>query len=172
MQRMMKSHVRDCEHFVRTLQERLATCLPCARGATRPPPPVTEAAVTKAAAPRETHASRKGRELKELLQKVTKLRSVRKIKEANSLLASAAPGKSSDALAKKRAQQLRSKLFSFGGIELTRSVLNKFLKQCEVRMLLPHLVKKAQREAAEAATATARSGFPLLARDPRRLPTG
>ena len=61
----------------------------------------------------------------------------------------------SDALAKKRAQQLRGELFTFGGLELTRQVLDSFLNMSEVKLLLPEKVKKARKEAADAKTARA-----------------
>lgn len=59
---------------------------------------------------------------------------------------------SSDTLVKKRAQQLRSELFTFGGLELTRSILAEFLKLCEVRLLLPETTRQAQKEMADSMT--------------------
>ena len=96
---------------------------------------------------------KKGQELQELLRRVSKLHSKHATKQAEALLASAPPGSSSAALAKKRAQQLRSELFTFGGLELTRQVLNSFYNLPEVKLLLPEKVKQARKEAADAKTA-------------------
>ena len=68
---------------------------------------------------------RRGHELRELLQRVSQLHTAHKPMEAEQLLESAAAADSggSAALVHKRAQQLRTELFSNGGLEVTRSIL-------------------------------------------------
>lgn len=101
---------------------------------------------------------RKGRELRELLQQVVKLRSAHKMTESDLLLEAAAAADDSsvgEALVKKRAQQLRGELFTFGGLELTRAILAQFLSLPEVKLLLPEATRQAQQEAADSKTAIA-----------------
>ena len=100
---------------------------------------------------------RRGRELRELLQRVSQLHSANKPKQAEQLLESAAAADSggSAALVYKRAQQLRTELFSYGGLEVTRSILKQFefLSICEVKLILPESTKKAQQEVMDSKTA-------------------
>jgi hypothetical protein len=77
-QAMMRPHVKARDAFIRALEERRHARPPCAAAATPSPP--TEPR-------RETHAARKGRELLELLRRVSKLRSAHKMKEAAALFA-------------------------------------------------------------------------------------
>lgn len=104
-----------------------------------------------------TARMRKGQELRELLVRVSKLYSANKNKAAQELLASAAEGSSggSAALVDKRVQQLQSELFTYGGFELTKSLLSRFLNLPSIKMLLPESLRSAKREAAEAKTAVA-----------------
>lgn len=106
---------------------------------------------------KESARVRKGRELRELLREVSKLHSAGHRKEAAQLMEAAEAGSTSnqttDSLVKKRSQQLRSELFTYGGMELTRSILREFLKLSEVRLLLPEHTRQAQKEAADSQTA-------------------
>ncbi len=85
-------------------------------------PPTAEDPVEET---RVTTRVRRGHELRELLQRVSQLHTAHKPKEAEQLLESAAAADSggSAALVHKRAQQLRTELFSNGGLEVTRSIL-------------------------------------------------
>ena len=152
-----KEHVKARNRFMCELEAALAA----ARDACPATAPTTDAAASPAAstaaptaaAAKPTARVKKGQELQELLRRVSKLHSKHKTKEAEALLALAPLGSSSATLAKKRAQQLRSELFTFGGLELTRQVLNSFLNLREVTLLLPEKVKTARQEAADAKTA-------------------
>ena len=69
--------------------------------------------------------------------------------DADALFASAATGSTgSKALIDKRAQ-LRAELFNFGGLELTRSILTRYLELPEVALLLPEHARQSRKEAAE-----------------------
>lgn len=108
-------------------------------------------AESTASASQETALIRKGRELPKLIRQVNKLHSANRSKDAEQLIEAAATTGSSSvaALAKKRAQQLRGELFTYGGLELTRSILRELLKLFEVRLLLPESTRAAQKEAAD-----------------------
>ena len=101
--------------------------------------------------PTESARARKGRELRELRQRVSKLHSKHKTKRAEELLAEGSGG--SAALTKKRAQQLRSQLLTYGGLELTRGVMAQFLTLPEVKLLLPEATRQAQQEVTDSKTA-------------------
>ena len=165
------SKARDC--FVRTLEAaRLAAASECAGAqptpatttapgvqrtpATTPAPATSPRPATAAAPPppMETSRARKGRELRELLRRVSKLHSAHKTKEAEAMLAAAAAGSGgSEPLTKKRAQQLRTELFTYGGLELTRGVLAQFFILPEVKLLLPEATRQAQQEVTDSKTA-------------------
>ena len=53
----------------------------------------------------------------------------------------------------KRASHLAAKLFSFGSLELTRNVLDKFLGLRDVKQLLPEAVIRTRQEATDAKSA-------------------
>ena len=155
-----KQHLKACDSFVCELEAALAVAreactaaAPTTAPTANAPPAATTTTTPAAATAAPTARVKKGQQLRELLRCVSKLHSKHKTKEAEQLLASAAPGSSSAALAKKRAQQLRGDLFTFGGLELTRQVLHSFLNMSEVKLLLPEKVKKARKEAADAKTA-------------------
>mmetsp|Transcript_25121 Transcript_25121/g.84672 ORF Transcript_25121/g.84672 Transcript_25121/m.84672 type:complete len:446 (+) Transcript_25121:833-2170(+) len=166
---MQKTNVKTRDRFVRMLDGALAAAreacagLAAAREA-RPVAAQTAARVAPAAPPqmprdaapprKESARERKGRELRELLKRVSKLHSAHKTKEAEQLLESAAEGSDgSRSLAVKRAQQLRRELFTYGGLELTRSTLAEFLNLCEVKLLLPERTRKARQEMTDSKTA-------------------
>ena len=113
-----------------------------------------------AAAPKrtrtETARMRKGRELREALAKVASLLSAHKQKEAKEAFA-AIPGGPvpTNATAKGRANELRATLFTFGGFNLTKAALDRFLGLKEVARLLDDNLLKKRQELADAKTATA-----------------
>ena len=148
---IQKEHVKARDKFVTELEHVLAAAKEVYCPAPDPPtsstPPTTKQ-------PMETARMRKGRELRELLQRVSKLNTTHKRKEAEELLESAAADSGgSAALARKRSQQLRKELFTFGGLELTKSALMHFLHLPEVKLLLPESAKKAQQEVTDSKTA-------------------
>jgi len=103
----------------------------------------------------ETARVRIGPELREALQQAIKLQGRGKTKEAESVLqeASAARDSTSDALAKKRASELRDATFGFGNMELTKKAVAKFLEMPEVKRLLPEAVQQGQKEHVDLKTA-------------------
>ena len=111
---IQKEHVKARDRFLCALEAATSTTT-CA-------PPTAEDPVEKTSV---TTRVRRGRELRELLQRVSQLHSANKPKQAEQLLESAAAADSggSAALVHKRAQQLRTELFSNGGLEVTRSIL-------------------------------------------------
>ena len=150
---IQKAHIKARDNFACTLECALAAdarkvCSPPAVPQAAPAPP-------PAKQPAETARMRKGRELRELLQRVSKLYVAHKPKEAERLLeeATAADSGFSVALSKKRAQHLRAELFTYGGLELTKSVIMHFLHLPEVKLLLPESAKQAQQEVTDSKTA-------------------
>ena len=111
---IQKEHVKARDRFLCALEAATSTTT-CA-------PPTAEDPVEKTSV---TTRVRRGRELRELLQRVSQLHSANKPKQAEQLLESAPAADSggSAALVHKRAQQLRTELFSNGGLEVTRSIL-------------------------------------------------
>ena len=167
---IMKQHAKARDNFVEVLEAACASARASSPAPTATQPtPAAEAVPSMAEAPTsapptaaargiETARMRKGRELRELLQQVVKLRSAHKMKESDLLLEAAAAADDSsvgEALVKKRAQQLRGELFTFGGLELTRAILAQFLSLPEVKLLLPEATRQAQQEAADSKTAIA-----------------
>lgn len=138
---VQRTHIRGRDKFMGTLQSALATA--------------TAHNQLKAKEPaQESSRIRKGRELRELLKQVSKLHSAHKVRDANALFDSALPGSDgSEAIVKKRAQQLRAELFTYGGLELTRRILADFLNLCEVRLILPEHTREAIQVAKDAKTA-------------------
>lgn len=149
---IQKAHIKARDNFACALECALAAapkvCSPPAVPQAAPAPP-------SAKQPAETARMRKGRELRELLQRVSKLYVAHKPKEAERLLeeATAADSGFSVALSKKRAQHLRAELFTYGGLELTKSVIMDFLHLPEVKLLLPESAKQAQQEVTDSKTA-------------------
>lgn len=99
-----------------------------------------------------------GLEARDLLKEVMKLRGRHKVIDAKLLLDSGLAESrlaqsTSTATVKKRAQELRTTLFSFGGLSLTKGILAHFLNLPEVRLLLPDEFQKQQADATDAATA-------------------
>ena len=137
-----------------------------ATAATATPASATPATVPKAARRTPIRLSKcvaAGRELYKQLQKVGRLSHDRKQTESAELLASLQPPPAptdlrAEALeadmARKRARALRDFTFTFGGLSLTRQVMQRFLEIREVRMLLPEALQKRQRDADEAETAS------------------
>lgn len=153
---MQRAHVKLRDRFVLGLEDALSNArdMHPPRAAPAPASASSSGEAAAASAVKLSARVQKGQELRELLRCVSKLHSKHKTKEADELLASAATNSiSSEALAKKRAQQLRNELFTFGGLELTRHVLASFLDLSEVKLLLPERVKQARMDAADAKTA-------------------
>ena len=143
------------ESFVSTLLEAVAHA-----AAAHSAPPATAAnvpnatAASKAPATQPTARARKGAELRKALQKVSRLKARNKPKAAQRALDAAASGSEPSAdLVNKRAFELAGLLFSFGSLELTRAVLDKFLGLRDVKQALPEAVRKTRQEAADAKTA-------------------
>ena len=129
---IQKEHIKARDHFMHLMLSALAVSkvselqAACGSPCAAPAP----AATTSGPPPSKTTARmRKGQELRELLKRVSKLASVGKDKAAKELLESAAAGSGgSSALADKRVQQLQAELFTYGGLELTKSIVAKFLQ--------------------------------------------
>ena len=102
---------------------------------------------------RESSRVRQGHELRLTLQKVSRLKQS-DVRKAQQTLDAVASGKqpSSD-LINKRAFELATHLFSFGSLELTRAVLDKFLRLRDVMQLLPEAVLKTRADVTDAKTA-------------------
>jgi hypothetical protein len=104
--------------------------------------------------PRDSKRTRIGRELRAALQEVSRLKAKHKPKAAQQKLDAAASGKVPlDGLVNKRAFELSGTLFSFGSLELTRAVLDKFLGMRDVQQLLPEAVLTTRQAAVDAKTA-------------------
>ena len=98
----------------------------------------------------------RGRELRGALQKVAKLYSHDKTRQAKEAFRAIPEGKTMGARAiLGRADELRELLFTFGGLNTTRAVLEKFLSLSEVKRLLDEDFFKSRQELADAQTATA-----------------
>ena len=85
---------------------------------------------------------------------MNRLKGIGATKQAQLKLDSTASGKEpSDSLVNLRAFELARVFFSFGSLELSRKVLDKFLGLRDVKQLLPEAVKQTRQEAADAKTA-------------------
>lgn len=146
-----------------------ASSLPTEQRAASSPAPSTPApaAAQSSAAAQEMQGSkrqkrteeprvRKGRELKEALGKVASLFAREKKKEAQEQLGALGEGAAAQkGITRKRAGELRQLLFTFGGFNLTKAILEAFLSSREVKMLLDEDLLKTRQELADAKTATA-----------------
>lgn len=153
---MMKEHTKARDRFVLALETACETVrVNCTARTTTVA--TTISCTTRAPAQRKDSARiRKGKELRDLLRSASKLYSAHKNKEADDMVAGAVEGSSgSEALMKKRAQDLRSELFTYGGLELTRGILSQFLTLPEVKLLLPESTRQAQQEVTDSKTARA-----------------
>ena len=137
-----------CEYltaaFMTTLDQAVAAHADAARG------------VSSAPAKKLSARVKAGRELRQLMLQHTRLLHDNKSKQAAELLArvdgessskghldAATAAKRREGLAQKRAGELRDVAFSFGGLELTRKIVARFMVMPEVRPLLPgHLQKR------------------------------
>lgn len=99
---------------------------------------------------------RRGRELRESLAQVAKLFSRDKTKQARAAFAAVDGGAAAGTdLTRLRAGELRSQLFTYGSLNLTKAVLARFLDMKEVKLLLDEDFQKSRQELADAKTATA-----------------
>eukprot|EP00966_Prymnesium_polylepis_P192105 4451853-Prymnesium_polylepis.1 len=104
----------------------------------------------------ETARVRHGRELREALGRVATLLAHDKSKQAKTAFEAIDQGPAAkDGLAKVRANELRQLLFTFGGFNLTKASLDRFLAMPEVKRLLDEDLLKSRQEMADAKTATA-----------------
>ena len=104
----------------------------------------------------ESARVRKGQELREALGKVASLFANDKTRQAKEAYAAIDAGPAAkDALARKRSGELRDLLFTFGGLNLTKAVLDRFLGMREVKRLLDNDLLKTHQEMTDAKTATA-----------------
>ena len=121
-----------------------------------PTVPPTAPTNTKRQKRTEEPRVQRGRELKAALEKVSKLYANDKMRQAKEAFKAIPEGK---ALGKRavlgRADELRELLFTFGGLNTTRSVLDKFISLPEVKRLLDEDFLKSRQELADAQTATA-----------------
>ena len=154
----------DLVRFERTLRvaaasARAAECTPAAPPAALAPAAAPAEAPLAAASKRqktETARVRRGRQLRDALKKVASLLSHDKSKQAKEALAELEKGpQSKTSLEKSRAGELRDLLFTFGGFNLTKAALDRFLSMGEVRRLLDDDLVKTRQEMIDATTATA-----------------
>jgi len=104
----------------------------------------------------ETGRMRKGRELRQALSEVASLLAHDKSKQAKEALSAIEPGPvATKGLAKVRAGEMRNLLFTFGGLNLTKAVLDRFLSMPEVKRLLDDSILKSRQELTDAKTSTA-----------------
>ena len=112
-----------------------------------------QTATTTPAAPKVTERVRQGQLLRKQLKAVSKLQSAHKVREAEAELAllrlSGAAAK--DGLVRKRAQELRSQLFTFGSFNQTKAICEQFLSLPEVALVLGK-PKQTRRQVADAQT--------------------
>lgn len=102
----------------------------------------------------ETQRVREGRELREGLQAISKLKSDDRTKEARAKFDELKSGvQAKPGLVNVRAFELARNLFGVGGFELTQAVLDKFLSLRDVKQLLPEAVAKTRQQATDADTA-------------------
>lgn len=122
------------------------------------PPAKTVDAIEKNKRQKNTEEPRvrKGRELRDALSKVAKLYSHDKTAQARAAFESIPPGTmTGNRSILGRAEELRTLLFTFGGLNLTRAVLDKFLSMPEVKRLLDKDYTKSREDLTDAKTATA-----------------
>ena len=136
-----------------------------AAAATAAPTAANPAAAIPAAATTPVKYTRRvlaGRELYAMLKEVGSLQHDHKMKRAAEVLASLHPPPAptdlqvearEDALARRRAIELRDFTFSFGGLSLTRQVLARLLEMREVKLLLPEQLQERQSRAKDEETA-------------------
>eukprot|EP00966_Prymnesium_polylepis_P220221 5094633-Prymnesium_polylepis.1 len=106
--------------------------------------------------PRVETRAQKGAELRALLREVSKLKQAHKVEAAREKLASAETGRAAGkSTIKARAGEMANVLFTAGGLETTRAVLDGFLRRTDVRQVLPEATAKTRAQAADAATARA-----------------
>lgn len=118
--------------------------------------PAEPPAAEPPAAPRETARVKAGRELRDTLREAIRHESANRPTAAKAVMAEArASGTrpASDALAKKRAGELRECLFTVGNLDLTEKVLAKFLAMPEVKRPLPEHLRESQKEHVDSSTA-------------------
>ena len=155
-----------------------------------PTPPATPPATTAPAvaaptaasatvsAPRDTKRVREGRKLREQLRELNRLRYLGKGAKAVELATelesarNASKVKQHNDLARQRVRELRAATFSFGGLELTREIVRRFVDSPEVKPLLTEMVLQRRRDAVDGKTArvliaAAKSFFTELLKAPR-----
>ena len=97
-----------------------------------------------------------GRELREALRKVAHLYGRKQITAAKEAMAAIPAGKSvGNRSAQLRAEELRNLLFTFGGLNTTKAVLQHFLDHSEVKRLMSDELLKTREEMSDAKTSTA-----------------
>jgi hypothetical protein len=98
---------------------------------------------------------RRGRELREALTNVAKLYSHDRTQQARAAFAAIPDGPTmGDRSILGRAEEMRSLLFTFGGLSTTKAALQKFLQMGEVQRLLSDEFSKTRQEVIDAETAT------------------
>jgi hypothetical protein len=160
-------HEMDVVRFERMLRVTSST----ARAASTTASAVTATAPVAAAAPAaaatppvdakrqkrtEEPRVRAGRELREAIRNVAKLYGQKQATAAKAAMAAIAPGKSAaDRTVRLRSEEMRDLLFTFGGLNTTKDILNAFLNHGEVKRLMSDELLKSREEMSDAKTATA-----------------
>lgn len=157
-----------------------AATVPAAPSAPTAPPTAapTAAALSSAQASKTpTKRVQEGRKLRDQLLLINRLQHQGSAAEAaelaNSLEAETpADGAKLDALARQRVRQLRDTAFSFGGLPLTREIVQRFCDMPEVRPMLQEHVLERRRNAVDGETGrllieAAKEFFSVLLKAPR-----
>ena len=105
------------------------------------------------AAPKPTKRVRQGLELRDALKAISKLQQAHKVHEAEAQLAilRLSGDAAKDGLVKKRAQELRTLLFTFGSFNQTRAICEQFISLPEVSIALGK-PKQTRKQVADAQT--------------------
>ena len=120
----------------------------------------------------------KGSELREVMREVSKLRAADKLCAARAKLESTATGKAAGKrIIVQRAGEMADLLFTCGGLETTRAVLEQLMARSDVEQLLPDAVVKSRANTADATTAramleAAKAFFNQLMTGEKRLVSG
>lgn len=138
----MKTAVEACKTAAATALQKNPTTSADATSTQDAATPALPTASARAPAP-PTKRHRAGKKLREQLLELNRLRNRGKAKEAAELARSleestpptATAASKLDSLARQRVRELRDTAFSFGGLQLTRQILQRFFEMPEVRQL-------------------------------------
>ena len=185
--------VGEAQTFVQAVNAAAADARTQSARAAAPPPPAQASATPPSqsvAAPSSSQSSaappitappatkrvRAGQKLREQLREINRLRKQGDAEEAAEraaeLDATATSSAEVEGLARQRVRELRATAFSFGGLELTRQIVQRFCDSPEVRPLLTAKVLERRRDAVDGAAAAeiikaAKGFFTQLLKAPR-----